>query len=234
MAITFAKFEKSDGLVYGFSNRQDGSMHRHLEKVNRESYFKKIGIDPGRVVTADLNHGTSVVFVKGENAGQMIAETDSLVTNETNLFLSVTAADCFVIYFYDPVKKAIGLTHAGWRGILGGVVKETLKTMAETFGSVNKDVQVGLSPGIRKCHFEISAIDETKFEEYSEAIIKTGEKIFVDPPIILKSQLKQAGVLGNNIEDLGKCTYCEVGEYFSYRRDRPSEVEPMVGCIGLV
>ncbi len=209
-------------------------MHRHLEKENREIYFKKIGIDPNRVVTPDLVHKTKVVVVTSEEAGQIISDTDGLITEEKNLFLTATAADCFIIYFYDPVRRVVGIAHAGWRGIMADISREMISKMSERFEVNPGDLLVGISPGIQKCHFGISAMDKEKYSIYPRFIFERNGKVFVDLTAILKDQLQSLGVAESQIEDSGICTYCEERDYFSYRRDKPKEVQPMVGYIGLV
>ena len=234
MTFVFSQFVKYPNLKYGFSARKDGSMHRHFEKGNRERYFQKIGIDSARVVTSDLVHGAGVVIVSDEEAGTMVADTDGLITNTKNLFLSATGADCFILYLYDPEKNAIGITHAGWRGLLAGIVKNATNAMVLNFGTVPQKLLVGIGPGIRQCHFEISRENKNKYEKYPELVLERDGKCFVDLPGIIKLHFREGGVKDWHIEDSNVCTYCDENEYFSYRRDKPKEVEPMVGHIGLV
>lgn len=234
MPINFKQFTKHQNLKYGFSTRKDGSMNRHTQKENRENYFKKIGIDPNRVVTADLIHGQKAIKVTEEMGGKMIQDADGLITNEKNLFLSATGADCFLIYFYDSLKQAVGISHTGWCGLLAGVIKNTIEGMILNFGSAPQNILVGISPGIRKCHFKINPEDKTKYENYPGTIIENKDEVFIDLAGIIKFQLQDNKVLEKNIEDSGICTYCDKDEYFSYRRDKPSEVQPMVGYIGLI
>lgn len=234
MLFSFSVLSSREEIRCGFSNRRDGSMHRHLEKENREIYFKKIGIDPNRVVTPDLVHKTKVVVVTSEEAGQIISDTDGLITEEKNLFLTATAADCFIIYFYDPVRRVVGIAHAGWRGIMADISREMISKMSERFEVNPGDLLVGISPGIQKCHFGISAMDKEKYSIYPRFIFERNGKVFVDLTAILKDQLQSLGVAESQIEDSGICTYCEERDYFSYRRDKPKEVQPMVGYIGLV
>jgi YfiH family protein len=233
MPLIFAQFEKYPELQYGFSGKQDGSMNRRLEKENRSAYFRKKAIDPARVVTADLIHGARAERVGNEAAGIYVPESDALVTGARNLFLSATGADCFIIYFYDPEKGLIGITHAGWRGTLAGVVKNTVQALVENFGTAPKDLRVGISPGIRKCHFEISPGDKIKYQDYPSFILERDGKVFVDLAGIIRGQLVEKGVLEKNIEDSGICTYCNERDFFSYRRDKPKEVQAMVAYIGL-
>ena len=170
MGLNFRIFQNFPKLRYDFSDKDDGSMNRFLERNNRERYFKSADIDPRRVVTADLVHGVRTRRVFGEAAGTMIAGTDGLVTNKENLFLSATAADCFLLYLYDSERNTIGITHVGWRGLLGGVVENAIDVLAESFGVSPQDLFVGISPGIRRCHFEVSPADRKKFQEYADFI----------------------------------------------------------------
>jgi len=209
-------------------------MSRRLEKGNRNSYFRKEAIDPQNVVTADLIHGGKIEKVTGIQAGTYISNSDGLTTDTKNLFLSATGADCSLLYFYDHENKAIGITHVGWRGLLAGVVVNTVKSFTENFASSPENLLVGISPGIRSCHFKISSSDTIKYKEYPDFIFERGDKTFIDLVGIIKSQLFRKGVSEKNIEDSGICTYCNEQDFFSYRRDKPKEVQPMVGYIGLV
>src|SRR3989344_4699905 len=133
MTLEFKVFDDFPKLKYGFSDRLDGSMNRRSEKENRSSYFRTMAVDPGRIVTADLIHGGRVERVIDAAAGTYISKSDGLITDTNNLFLSATGADCFLLYFYDPKKTAIAITHVGWRGLLAGVVKNTAQVFVETF-----------------------------------------------------------------------------------------------------
>jgi polyphenol oxidase len=233
MAMIFSQFTKYPNLKYGFSNRENGSMHRHLEKKNREKYFNIIGIDPMRVVTADAVHGANVAVVSDEEAGTMIVKTDGLVTDSKNLFLSATAADCFLLFFYDPMKNTVGIAHAGWRGLIAGVIENTIDALIKNFGTAPENILASISPGIRKCHFEISRADKEKFFKYPDFVLEKNDKIFVDLPGIIKIKLQSKNITIAHTEDSGICTYCNEKEYFSYRRDKPKDVQVQVGYIGL-
>ena len=232
--MLFLKFSPHSNLKYGFSNRKDGSMHRHLEMENRVLYFRRMTINPSRVVTADLVHGGRVERVGDTAANTFISNSDGLITNTENLFLSATGADCFLLYFYDPKKNAVGITHVGWRGLLAGVVKNTAKAFVKSFDTSPQELLIGISPGIRACHFEISSSDKIQYQKYPSFIFERDNKVFVDLAGIIKSQLLDKGVLKKHIEDNGRCTYCNEEEFFSYRRDTPKEVQPMIGYIGLI
>ena len=89
-----------------------------LVAQNRQKYFQKEGVESERVVVGGITHGTKVRSVGEAQAGQYLLDSDALITNASNLFLSITAADCLPVFFYDPVSQSAGIAHAGWRGAL--------------------------------------------------------------------------------------------------------------------
>lgn len=234
MTLVFTHFANNQKLIYGFSGRRDGSMSRHIEHENRNAYFGKLNIDSNNVVTADLIHGSNVQIVGKEAMGRMIPECDGLVTNTKHVILSVTGADCFILFLYDPANNAVGISHVGWRGLLNGIVKNTVQSFIDSFNTLPKDLCVGISPGIRVCHFEMSVADAIKFKDYPACVLQKDNKPFVDLPAIIKQQLYSLGIVEGRVEDSNMCTYCNEQEYFSYRRDKPKEVQAMLGYIGLL
>lgn len=220
------------GCQLGFSNRGDGSMNRHLEIERRRAYFNSLGIKRDSLVTADLINGGQVRLVTKKQGGEMIVDTDALVTAEPGLFLSATAADCFLVYFFDPVSRAAGIAHAGWRGTLAGIVSRTVKLMADSCASSPERILALISPGIRACHFEVSSSDRDLYADYSEAIEKRSDEIYVNLPLILKRQLLVSGLAEKNIFDSNECTYCLADKYFSFRREKSEPLKVMAGYIG--
>jgi copper oxidase (laccase) domain-containing protein len=64
-------------------------------------------------------------------------------------------ADCLPVLLYDPVRRAIGLAHAGWRGTLKGIAAKTALTMVEAYGSRPADIVAGLGPCIGPCCYQV-------------------------------------------------------------------------------
>ena len=95
-----------------------------------------LGVDEKRMVLSYQTHTTNVRLVTGEDAGKGIvkerdyADVDGLITNVPGITLVTFYADCVPLYFLDPVHKAIGLSHSGWRGTvkrMGAVTAEKMK-----------------------------------------------------------------------------------------------------------
>lgn len=198
---------------------------------NRKRYFEKNGINIDDVVSAEIVHGTKIAVVTSENKGQIIAWVDWLITNETDLVLSVTIADCVPIYFYDDIKKVIWITHAWWRWITNDITKSMVDNFVNEYNSNPEDIFVYVGPHIQKCHFEIKEDIVDKFD--SVFVIRENETIKVDLLWIIRDKLEKLGLKSENISSSLECTYCESSKYFSFRRDKPEKVEAMIGVIGM-
>lgn len=235
--LNFKLFQKYNNIVYGFSNKDDGSMRvtagdpkEYAEnKKNREMFFERGGIGVSQVVTADLRHSAKVVVVEKNDAGGTVQETDGLVTTVKDLFLSVTSADCIPLYLFDG-SGVVGIAHAGWRGVVRGIITNIVSVMIEN-GAKKETILAGIGPGIQKCHFEIQNNVLGHFKQYQDAVIRHDGKIFVDLPAIIACQLDVLGIPLAQIDISDQCTCCIEQEYFSYRRDKVLNV--MAAYIGM-
>lgn len=216
--------EKSDGNMY---LSRDGFDPENV--ANRERYFGRIGLTEKKIVAANLIHGTHVAIID-TSSPEFLLDTDALVTKEKNVVLTLTGADCFPVYFEDAAQGIIGLVHCGWRGIIEGIFQETIKTI-ESLGGTLENISVTIGPGICEKHFEIKENILGSFSEYPEALIREGEGISIDLKAIMKTQLERLGITSAHIIDQDECTHCLTGKYFSYRRDKPEQLETQVAHI---
>ena len=161
---------------------------------------------------------------------EFLLDTDALVTKEHGIVLTLTGADCFPVYFEDEVYGIIGLAHCGWRGIVSGILRETIEAI-ESLGGTPENFSVTIGPGICGKHFEIKEDILGSFSGYPEALIREGEGISIDLRAIMKTQLERLGIPIENMHDSGECTYCLPEKYFSYRRDKPEQLETQVANI---
>jgi hypothetical protein len=228
----FTIFDNHPEVFTAFSTRADGSMHALHSADNRNRFLNSLGI-ADKSVGLILVHGSKVSKVSKEDLGKIIPETDALITSESNIFLNITVSDCLPVFFYDPVKKLVALAHAGWRGLENGILKNTVTKMVEERNTNPQDLLVAIGPAICKEHYQIQEDLVEKFKEYPDAIIRKDNDIFLDLSLIAKMQLLTLGIAENNIEISSECTFVLPDKYFSYRRDKPKTVEPMIAVIGL-
>jgi YfiH family protein len=219
-------------LVFGFSTKADGSMliQDVASLPNRQRLFQHLGIPVERTAAIVGVHGTRVQQVPVSEARPLLFQrTDGLYTLDPSRVLTVTGADCFPIYVVDPINRVTGLCHAGWRGVVAGILPELLGEMIKKLHCKVQDLCVVIGPGIRACHFEVKM--DVWSEVAEENRIKRDGKTFVDLPRILVNQAMEYGLRAEQIEDTGICTVCSE-RYFSYRRDKPQALQAQMAYLG--
>ena len=154
---------------------------------------------------------------------------DGLVTNVPGLCLMIFFADCVPLFFVDPVNRAIGLAHSGWRGTVKRIGRETIRTMEREFGTRAEDLICAIGPSICVTCYEVSKDVADKFEEEfpgREGIVTTGrilpetgeQKYQLNLWLANKVIMEEAGVKPENIDVTDICTCCNPHLLFSHRR----------------
>lgn len=197
--------------------------------ANRARTLQILGLDPGRAVMAGLVHGDRVVAVTGEEpAGpggvRLVPGCDGLITDRTGLALVVTAADCVPVFLYDPVRRAVGAVHAGWRGTVAGISGLAVAAMARRYGSRPAEILAAVGPSIGPCCYEVDEVVakplRTHYGEAAGALLLPGShpgKHQLDLWAANRQDLLNAGVL--HVAVSGECTACGVARYFSHRAE---------------
>ncbi len=195
-------------------------------RENRERAAAASGMNLHHMVCAEQVHGSRVAVVTANDAGRgatvfsdAIAGVDALVTDEKELLLTLFFADCLPILFADDEHRAVAIAHAGWRGLAGGVIENTLKAMAAQFGSRPESVTAVIGPGIGPCCFEVGP---EVAENFPPSVLRqeTQSKPHVDLPGDARLRLLAAGVTPEQIESADICTACHTERFFSHRRER--------------
>lgn len=140
-----------------------------------------MGVAVEDVVLSKQTHTTNVRVVTAEDKGKGVmrernyTDVDGMITNVPGICLVTSYADCVPLYFVDPVKKAIGLSHSGWRGTVGKIGKNTVQLMQENFGSKPEDLLAAVGPSVCMDCYEVS---EDVIEQFKEAFEKKYWRIF--------------------------------------------------------
>lgn len=229
-------FDRHAHVKAGVSECSDGTMvwwNRmpvdEAVRENRERYFKSLGIDSDRVVAGGIAHGSHMAVVSDLDAGKYLLNTDALITNIPNLFLTITVADCMPIFCYDPVEKAVGIIHAGWRGLTGGVIENVIREFHYAFGSKPENLLIIIGPHIRSCHYTVRNEVADKFNEQN--IERRDGHLFVKLASEAEMRLRQLGVKSISVSPI--CTYDEKERFYSARRDKVEPLQGMVAYIGI-
>ena len=235
----FKIFEPYKDLVTLFSLKEDGPMKITDDKrnfANRLKFLNKNNISEGDLYVGRLQHTNNVAVVKNRDS-RMFSNCDGLVTNQPNTFLSFTVADCTAVYLLDPENKAIGLLHAGWKGLKDEIIKNAIELMQANFNSKSENILVGISAIMCSKCYEVQPDFISNFSNYPNAFIQRDNKIFFDSKNVILSQLSSLGIKENNIEFINECTYCLSDKYFSYRRDQygcdPDDRNAMMAVFGI-
>jgi len=190
-----------------------------------------LGIDIENLVLSRQVHDNKIYKVYSSDKGKGISKEndllgyDGLMTDEKNIALVTFYADCVPLFFYDPVNKAIALSHSGWRSTQKSIAAETVRAMRREYGTDISRLICGIGPSIRQCCFEVG---EEVVKEFSDAIPwsntfcerKINGKWHIDLQGIIRSTLLQEGVLEENISDANICTKCNKDIFFSHRGDK--------------
>ncbi len=207
---------------------------------NRQIFCKSMGIEADHLVTAQQTHEDQVVLVTKDQRGrgakkydEAFSHTDALITNVPGVPLMLFFADCVPVLIVDPVHKAIGLAHAGWKGTVAHIGQRTLLAMQTHFGTKPEDCLVGIAPSIGPCCYEVNdvVIQELgkQFSNWEQFVQPSGDKWKLDLWQANCFQLEEIGVVPSNIVVSKVCTACNHELFFSYRSDQGS-----TGRIGAV
>ena len=243
--VTFPAFDAFPELVAANSTRLGGvsaepfsSMNLGFNRGDREeavleNYRRFTGaleIPCDRLVLPKQTHSLNVRRAGNQDAGTGIlfpvpySDVDALITAERNLPLVAYGSDCVPVFFYDRGKEAIGIAHAGWRGTVGGIVRNVVKEMKEEFGTDPGELLCVIGPSICGKCFEIGGdvaeLFRNAFPEGEKNGIlkrKNAEKWTADLWLANKEQLLNAGVSESGIVISGECTMCRPELYWSHR-----------------
>lgn len=198
---------------------------------NRQKVLKILGTSLHNAVCCEQVHGSEVVLVTEKHRGlgalsydTALAGYDAMITNEANVYLMTFYADCYSLYFYDPVKKVVGLAHSGWKGTVSGIAAKTISKMNQVFKSSPSHIEVFMGPGIGACCFEISPDLASRVEKelgyLGNLISERDASFYWDLKETNRRLLVENGIKPEHITICGLCTSCNKDSFFSYRRDK--------------
>ncbi len=262
--VTFPALSQFDWLTNGFSTRLGGvsegvygsmnlSFTRGDDADKVAENFRRIGhamqISVEDMLMSDQTHTANVLRVDGSKKGMGILQDrdfqdiDGMITNEPGLCLVTSHADCVPVYFVDPVHRAIGLSHAGWKGTLHNIAQNTVAAMATAYGTSPADLITVIGPSICKSCYEVGEDVASQFAEvYGGEVFDTiltpkmrivtpanGQKETLEPvegKFLLnlweanRTNLLRAGVPASQIQITDLCTCCNPIVFHSHRASK--------------
>jgi len=246
--LTYPLLENIGIVKHGFSTRVGGVSKGVCSTMNlsfsrgddenavRENFRRManaLDVEEDCFVFSHQTHTTNVRKVTLDDKGKGLTrqldyqDVDGLITNVPGLCLSTFYADCVPLYFVDPVHKAIGLSHSGWRGTVGKIGAVTVQKMQEEYGSKPEDIIAAIGPSICQDCYEVSEDVIVEFqnnfdEKYWKALYykKENGKYQLNLWKANEIVLAEAGVLKEHIAVTNLCTCCNYEVLFSHRASK--------------
>ena len=237
--------DKAGGVSHGFSTREGGitvdppkaSLNLSWTRcgspeeviANFKIFAEGAGIDYDDMAVVNHEHGANVLRIAHEHRGRgfykdPLPPCDGIITDDPTVTLVTSHADCGAYFFYDPVHRAIGMAHAGWKGTLLRIGAEMARRMAEEFDTDPSDIISATGPCICRDCFEVDADLGEKFQsEFGyPGISRPGRqgKAYVDLELAAAVQFVEAGIRPESITLMNACTYENRQHFFSHRRDK--------------
>lgn len=239
--LRYYQFESFDSLAveHALFTRQGGVSSGYYESLNLGG---TCGDDPasvrrnhelvfdllGRPFDSRLDvwqvHGKNIVISESPRpVNQKHQPADGIFTSNPEVTLMMRFADCVPLVFHDPIKKVVGIVHAGWQGTLMQISKEAVFRIADHYGSKPADLVVGIGPSICGICYEVGQEVRKQFLKHwgdvaDEFLKPQGERYLLDLWAANKWVLQQAGVC--RIEQSHMCTAEHLDEWYSYRKEK--------------
>ena len=190
---------------------------------NRRRFCGALGIEVCSLVIAQQIHGDRIAVIHKSHAGRgayghadAIPDADGMITTSRSVALAVLAADCVPVFLADPVREAIGIAHAGWRGALRMIAARAVLKMRDAFGTEPADCLVALGPSIGSCCYTVGEDVASQFRHtFGASTCVMGSKLDLQKAI--EMQLAEIGVEERNIISTEFCTACNPDLFYSHR-----------------
>ena len=246
--LTYPRLEEEKEFLHGFSTRLGGVSKEHLYSMNlsfargdreenvRENFQRiahAVGFEAEKMVFTHQTHTTNVRKVTEEDWGKGFSkerdysDVDGLISNVPQTVLTTFYADCVPIYLVDPVKKAIGLCHSGWRGTVGRISQVTIARMQKEYDSDPKDILAAVGPSICQNCYEVSGdvieqFQDSFHEKYWKELFyqKENGKYQLNLWKANEILLEEAGITKEHISVTDICTCCNPQLLYSHRASK--------------
>ena len=196
---------------------------RENVRENCARAFRALQRAPSSLADLWQVHSARVVVVdspNGERESQ--GQADALVTDRPDVTLYLRFGDCVPILLHDPVRRVVGVAHAGWRGTLLGAAPSAVAAMAERYGTRPADVVAGIGPSVGPCHYAVGpeVVEQTRqaLPQHADEVLQRANGSWV-LDLWAANRLTLAGAGVEQIEVGEVCTACRTDDFFSHRAE---------------
>ncbi len=190
--------------------------------TNYERVCGALGIRRSQMAICYQVHSADVFVVAASDGGQVVGRGDAMVTDQPGVYLSMRFADCTPLLLHDPVRRAVGIAHAGWRGTLKNVAGAVVRAMVERLGCRSGDITAVVGPAIGPCCYQVGSevirAAEAARGDAADLLHHRGERAYFDLWETNRRQFVEAGV--GHVAVAGLCTACRTDRFFSHRAEQ--------------
>jgi polyphenol oxidase len=168
-------------------------------------------------------HGNTVICADHpRDLDEPHTKADAILTRNPEITLFMRFADCVPIILYDPIKKVVGAVHAGWKGTVNNIVKDTIQTLQRNFQVSPSDIIAGIGPSIGPDHYIVGEEVQAKAldifgDDIKQVISVIDQKIHFNLWRANEYLLQQQGV--KTVECAEICTACHLEDWYSHRAE---------------
>jgi YfiH family protein len=198
-----------------------------LDAPARRRVSEVAGLPGAPLVSLCQVHGAEVVLLRAGELPAPGSEGDGIVSERADVLVGVFAADCVPVLIARSDGRRVAAVHAGWRGIVAGVVPRAL----ELLGDGSKVAAIG--PCLSRAHFEVGPEVSAAFERAGLGLAierVAGRRDHIDLGLAVETQLRTGGIALLDANE--RCTYAERDEFHSYRRDVTHGGQGRTGRLG--
>lgn len=244
--LLFDNLRKQRGIKHFCTTRQGGVSKDSFSSLNLGNYSdddpmdiyenrlilsRMWYMDVGHFIIPHQTHSSNVIVIdepfmqaSPSDKIELLYGKDAAITHLKDIFICATTADCVPILLYDKEKQIVAAIHAGWKGLVGGVINNTVGKMTEVYNTNPAHIVAAIGPSISQKNYEvgnelIAAFNEAGFDLSTTSFVnKETNKWHIDLKQIAHNELARLGVDPQQIEVSPLCTFDEAELFFSARR----------------
>jgi|TARA_B100001093_G_C26656827_1_gene940012 YfiH family protein len=223
----------SKGIYKGLNCGKGSNDNKKNINKNLNYVAKKMGSEKTKLILMHQTHSNQVIEIKKNNYKKKIL-ADAMITKMNGIVLGVLTADCVPIIVYDAKNKIIGCIHAGWKGALSGIIKNTINKIKKN--NSNNKIYASIGPCINKKSYEVDKNFYKKFISKSKNnkiyfSKKNRTKMFFNLRKFVTDKLLKLGV---KVDQVNRDTLSESSNFFSYRRSCKLKEKDYGRCISTI
>ena len=223
----------SKGIYKGLNCGKGSNDNKKNINKNLNYVAKKMGSEKTKLILMHQTHSNQVIEIKKNNYKKKIL-ADAMITKMNGIVLGVLTADCVPLIVYDAKNKIIGCIHAGWKGALSGIIKNTINKIKKN--NSNNKIYASIGPCINKKSYEVDKNFYKKFISKSKNnkiyfSKKNRTKMFFNLRKFVTDKLLKLGV---KVDQVNRDTLSESSNFFSYRRSCKLKEKDYGRCISTI